>query len=397
MGIAAINRNEQLKSFAGLEILGNPSTDATRSSRATSILAVDLSETHRKNLVAALHGFEHNLIRSKTTPETIALLARQRVDLVLIDLASVESDGLGLCRLLKKSSVTQFLPVYVLGTCDDLEQEVQALEAGADEFLTKPLRPRAFRARVQASLRHRAMIDSLDDSETVLFSLAQSVEDRDPDLGQHCHRLALMGAAMGLTLGLPSHDILALQRGGYLHDIGKVAVPDSILFKPGPLTAGEWETMKTHAERGERICRGMKSLKSVLPIIRGHHERWDGSGYPDGLRGEEIPLLARVLQIADIYDALTTVRPYKAAISPEQALATIREEAKKGWRDANLVEMFGDILPTFRTTPIETDHSHFSLYALAACVERFRTEPARLTRKVGSAESLQEFRIASGF
>jgi putative two-component system response regulator len=250
---------------------------------------------------------------------------------------------------------------------------------------------------VQASLRHRAMIDSLDDSETVLFSLAQSVEDRDPDLGQHCHRLALMGAAMGLTLGLASQDILALQRGGYLHDIGKVAVPDSVLFKPGPLTAAEWETMKTHAERGERICKGMKSLKPVLPIIRSHHERWDGSGYPDGLRGEEIPLLARVLQIADIYDALTTVRPYKAAISPEQALATIRQEAKKGWRDTNLVELFGDILPTFRTTPIETDHSHFSLHALAASVERFRPAPATRTRKVGSVESLEDFRLASGF
>ncbi len=397
MGITAINRNEQLKSFANLGISESPLVDATRLSKATSILTVHLSETNRKNLAAALEGFEHKLIQPSTTAETLSSLARHRVDLVLIDLATPEPGGLELCRLLKKSPATQFLPVYVLGTCDDLEEEIQALEAGADEFLTKPIRPRAFRARVQASLRHRAMIDSLDDSETVLFSLAQSVEDRDPDLGQHCHRLALMGAAMGLTLGLPGKDILALQRGGYLHDIGKVAVPDSVLFKPGPLTPAEWETMKTHAARGERICGGMKSLKSVLPIIRSHHERWDGSGYPDGLRGEEIPLLARVLQIADIYDALTTVRPYKAAISPEQALATIRDEARKGWRDPNLVEMFGDILPTFRTTPIETDHSHFSLHALAASVERFRTEPARLKRKFEPTEMLQEFRLVSGF
>jgi putative two-component system response regulator len=397
MGTTALNRNDQSKSFASLDVLENPFAGMSRLSRTTSILAVDLSEANRKSLVAALHGFEHELIHLRTTPEAIEVLARQRVDLVLIDLTNAESDRLELCRLLKKSPATQFLPAYVLGTCDDLEQEVQALEAGADEFLTRPLRSRAFRARVQASLRHRAMIDSLDDSETVLFSLAQSVEDRDPDLGQHCHRLALMGAAMGLTLGLPSQDIVALQRGGYLHDIGKVAVPDRVLFKPGPLTDAEWETMKTHAERGERICHGMKSLKPVLPIIRSHHERWDGSGYPDGLRGEEIPLLARVLQIADIYDALTTVRPYKAAISPEQALATIRQEAKQGWRDPNLVELFGDILPTFRTTPIETDHSHFSLHALAVSVERFRAEPARLTRKVGSVESLQEFRLASGF
>ncbi len=397
MGITVTNRIEHLQSVAGLGILKNPLGGAPKVSRTTCIVAVDFSEANRKNLAAALDGFEHEIIHLNTTPETIAVLARQRVNLVLIDLASAGLDGLELCRLLKKSSATQLLPVYVLGTCDDQEQEVQALEAGADEFLTTPLRPRAFRARVQASLRHRAMIESLDDSETVLFSLAQSVEDRDPELGQHCHRLALMGAAMGLTLGLPGQDILALQRGGYLHDIGKVAVPDSVLFKPGPLSAGEWETMKTHAERGERICAGMKSLKPVLPIIRNHHERWDGSGYPDRLRGEEIPLLARVLQIADIYDALTTVRPYKAAVSPEQALATIRQEAKKGWRDPNLVEMFADILPTFRTTPIETDHSHFSLHALALSVERFRTEPARLTRKAETAGLLQEFRLVSGF
>lgn len=202
---------------------------------------------------------------------------------------------------------------------------------------------------------------------------------------------------MGLTLGLASGDILALQRGGYLHDIGKVAVPDTVLFKPGPLTPAEWETMKTHTVRGERICSGMKSLTSVLPIIRNHHERWDGSGYPDGLRADEIPLLARILQLADIYDALTTARPYKAALSPEQALETVREEARKGWRDPKLVEMFGDVLPTFRTTPTATDHSHFSLHALAASVERFRKEPGQLQRKIEEAGIPRDFKLVSGF
>ncbi len=159
------------------------------------------------------------------------------------------------------------------------------LKPGRMNSWFEPLRPRALRARVQASLRYKAMIDSLDDSETILFSLAQSVEERDPDLGQHCQRLALMAAAMGVTLSLPGHDILALQRGGYLHDIGKVAIPDHVLFKAGPLTPEEWDIMKTHAERGERICSSMRSLSPVLPIIRHHHERWNGTGYPDGLSG----------------------------------------------------------------------------------------------------------------
>jgi putative two-component system response regulator len=218
------------------------------------------------------------------------------------------------------------------------------------------------------------MIDSLDDSETVLFSLAQSVEERDSALGQHCHRLALMGAAMGVALGLPGNEILSLQRAAYLHDIGKVAIPDHILFKPGPLTPEEWEVMKTHAERGERICSSMRSLAPVLPIIRHHHERWDGSGYPDGLRNEEIPLLARILQLADIYDALTTSRPYKTTLSSEEALQIIRDEAERGWRDPELVQRFAEILPMFRT-PTLPDLSRLSLHALAASIERFRKNP----------------------
>ncbi len=278
--------------------------------------------------------------------------------------------------MLKKASATQFLPVFVVAGSDDLDNEVHAIEAGADEFFVAPLRPQAFRARVQASLRQKAKIDSLDDSETVLFSLAQSVEDRDPSLGQHCERLSLMAAAMGVALGLPPQEILNLQRAGYLHDIGKVGIPDDILFKAGPLTPEEWEIMKSHAERGERICSSMRCLAPVLPIIRNHHERWDGSGYPDGLKGEAIPLLARILQLADIYDALTTVRSYKRALSPEEALRVIREEVDKGWRDPRLVELFADLLPMFET-PSSPDLSHLSLNALAASIERFRSDAGK--------------------
>jgi putative two-component system response regulator len=280
------------------------------------------------------------------------------------------------CRMVKKAGATQLLPIFVVAATDDLESEVRAIEAGADEYFTAPLRQQAFRARVQASLRHKAVIDSLDDSETVLFSLAQSVEDRDPSLGQHCERLSLMAAAMGVALGLPPREILVLQRGGFLHDIGKVGIPDGILFKAGPLTPDEWEIMKSHAERGERICKNMRSLEPVLPIIRSHHERWDGSGYPDGLKGEAIPLLARILQLADIYDALTTERSYKRALKPQEALRVIREEVDKGWRDPRLVELFADLLPMF-DTPSSPDFSRLSLHALASSIERFRSDVAK--------------------
>ncbi|HLH05496.1 MAG TPA: HD domain-containing phosphohydrolase [Bryobacteraceae bacterium] len=365
--------------------------------RAARILLVDSSPENTATVRDALRGFGHEIIARCTSTDALSALGQFSIDLVLIDMAGHSHSGLDLCRTLKRSLPTQLLPVYVMGRSDDPEDEVLAIEAGADEYLLQPLRPRTFQARIQASLRHRAMIDSLDDSEAVLFSLAQSVEERDPDLGQHCHRLALMGAAMGLTLGLPGSDILALQRGGYLHDIGKVAVPDHVLFKPGSLSTEEWEIMKGHADKGARICSGMKTLAPVLPIIRHHHERWDGSGYPDGLRGENIPLLARILQLADIYDALTTERPYKKAMTPEEALATVREEARRGWRDPRLVEMFADILPTFRSTPFSNDHSHFSLHALAASVERFRSQPEKQRASLEEIRRSHEFRLVSGF
>jgi len=398
MGIAVINSHHLLRGSDPQPNLASSLTLSKPHSRVAKLLMVQGSAQNVAAIEAALSGVGHELSYASSWDAALAILAHPfAVDLIFLDLSSSGNRALEFCRLLKKNQATQLLPVYAIGSADDQDEEIRAIEAGVDEFLVHPLRPRALQARIQATLRHQAMIDSLDDSEAVLFSLAQSVEDRDPELGQHCHRLALMGAAMGLTLGLSSPEILALQRGGYLHDIGKVAVPDHVLFKAGPLSPEEWETMKSHAERGARICGGIKSLRLVLPIIRHHHERWDGSGYPNQLRGEEIPLLARILQLADIYDALTTARPYKEAMTPEQALATIREEVKRGWRDPKLVEMFADVLPTFRTAPAATDHSHFSLHALAASVDRFRKDAGQTRSKLEQIRSSREFRLVSGF
>ena len=181
---------------------------------------------------------------------------------------------------------------------------------------------------------------SLDPTESILFALAQAVEQRDSETAGHCERLAFMAVAMGMAMGLERADLLALYRGGYLHDLGKVGIPDSILYKPGALTEEEWVIMRSHTTRGEEICRPLTSLRPVLPIIRHHHERWDGSGYPDRLRGEEIPLLARIMQIADIYDALISVRPYKSALPRSGAVRIIKDETERGWRDPSVVEVF---------------------------------------------------------
>jgi len=181
---------------------------------------------------------------------------------------------------------------------------------------------------------------SINETEAILFSLAQAVEQRDRQTAGHCERLAFISVALGMAMHLDRVSLIALYRGGFLHDVGKVGIPDSILFKPGKLTAEEWTTMRSHPVRGEEICRPLASLAPVLPLIRHHHERWDGSGYPDGLHGEQIPLEARLLQIADIYDALISPRPYKPAYSPAQALAMIRTETDRGWRDPEVIDLF---------------------------------------------------------
>ncbi len=186
-------------------------------------------------------------------------------------------------------------------------------------------------------------MDRLEESEAILMTLAQSVEQRDRYTAGHCGRLARLSVALGAVLNLPRRSLLALHRGGYLHDIGKLGIPDSILFKEGALTEDEWVVMRSHTVVGEQICRPMKCLAPVLPVIRSHHERWDGSGYPDGLAGKNIPLTARVLQFADIYDALITERPYKRAFSREDALDVLRRETECGWRDPELLPLFVEV------------------------------------------------------
>jgi putative two-component system response regulator len=195
-------------------------------------------------------------------------------------------------------------------------------------------------ARVRSLVRLKQRTDELERAEAVLFSLARSIEGKDPYTHGHCERLADYSAILGEALNLPAEQITALRRGGVVHDIGKIAVPDSILLKPSALSAAEWELVREHPALGERICAPLKSFRLVLPIIRHHHEKRDGSGYPDGLSRESIPLTARVLQIVDVYDALTTKRPYKKALTVAEALLTMKEEVSKGWWDPHIFNEF---------------------------------------------------------
>jgi putative two-component system response regulator len=263
-----------------------------------------------------------------------------RPDLILLDVMMPGVDGLEVCRRIKATPETRLTPVVLITGLSATEDRIKGINSGADDFLSKPIDFNELLARTRSLLRLKQYTDELESAEGVLFSLAQSIEARDPYTSGHCERLAEVSSRLGQKLGLPEEEIKALRRAGIVHDIGKVVVPDAILLKPGPLSAVETEVMRKHPVVGERICAPLRTFGLVLPIIRHHHERHDGSGYPDGLRGDEIPLTAAILQLADVYDALTTDRPYRKASSPEFALQIMDEEATRGWWDRNLFDDF---------------------------------------------------------
>jgi putative two-component system response regulator len=265
-------------------------------------------------------------------------------DLVLSDVIMPGKSGYELCRELKENPSTRLVPFVLMTGLSEREDRVRGIEAGADDFLSKPIFPEELFARVKSLIKLKEFTDELETAESVLCTLGLSVESRDPYTEGHCERLAVNASSLGRHIHLDEEEVVALRRGGYLHDLGKIAVPDEILKKGANLTPEEWAIMKRHPITGENICRPLKSLRLVLPIIRSHHEHFDGSGYPDALEGRDIPLLARILQVVDVYDALRTARPYKPALSHEQAALTMRDEAHAGLWDQDLVAEFFSML-----------------------------------------------------
>ena len=272
------------------------------------ILIVDDDPRMRELLADMVESLGHQPVCVPDGVAALAAVTSQPPDLVLSDVSMPGLNGFESCRRLKADPRTRLIPVVLITGIGD-EFKLQGIEAGADDFLAKPFSPGELRVRIRALLRMKAFIDELEYAETVLCALGKSIEARDPSTEGHCERLADSGVALGRKLGLGEEELRALRLGGYLHDLGKLVFPDAILLKPGPLTAAEREVVRKHPIVGEEICQPLPSLGSVLPIIRHHHERWNGSGYPDGLRGEAIPLTARILQVADVFDALTSDRP----------------------------------------------------------------------------------------
>ena len=315
---------------------------ATRN--CATILVADDNEANLELLSDILVGEGYKVICAEDGDQALKEMNNRKIDLALLDVMMPGKTGYDVCQSIKSRPETRFIPVVLVTGLTSVDERIRGIRSGADDFLGKPVNSQELLARTRSLLRLKEYTDELENAETVLFSLALSIEAKDPYTKGHCDRLSCYSEAMGQRLGLPQDQCVALRRAGVVHDIGKIGVPEHILLKSTALTDPEWAVMKEHPVTGERICSPLKSFRLVLPIIRHHHEKLDGSGYPDGLRGDKIPLTARILQITDIYDALVTDRPYRKALHHDEALETMRSEARLGWWDNALIDEFAILL-----------------------------------------------------
>ena len=314
-------------------------TRLTRTERTPVVLVVDDGEANRELIEACLAGVDCQVRTAEDGASALKGVQAWRPDLVLLDVQMPGIDGYEVCRRIKASPATRLLPVVMITSLDRTEDRVLALECGADDYMTKPVDRIELVARVRSALRLKSVYDSLDSAEQVIFSLAAAVEAKDPYTEAHTQRVAETARSIGVRLGMEAADLDALYRGGLLHDIGKIGIPDAILLKPGPLDADEEITMRTHPIIGETIVAPLHSATRLLPIIRHHHEHYDGSGYPDRLAGEAIPKLARIVAVCDSFDALVNDRPYRGRKTVDEALAILRGGRCRQW-DAQVVDVF---------------------------------------------------------
>ena len=280
--------------------------------------------------------------------DALEALPTVRPHLALLDVNMPGMTGIELCRRIKQDPAHRLTPVVLVTGQAQRDVRLEGLEAGADDFLAKPVDPQELLIRVRSLVRIKRYTDDLDSAASIIIAMALLIEARDGNTEGHCHRMANYATALGRALNLSEEDLQALHRGGFLHDIGMLAIPDSVLRKSGPLNPDEFELMKSHTTVGDSLCGNLRSLEAVRPIIRHHHERYDGSGYPDGLVGDAIPLVAQIMGVVDVYDAVTTRRPYQGPHSAQESIAILRDQAARGWRRPDLVEAFAGLIDSGR-------------------------------------------------
>jgi len=314
----------------------------TRPTDPPVVLVVDDIAPNRELLQGLLEDLDYDVREARDGVEALESVEEQEPDLILLDVDMPRLDGIAVCQQIKAHPTRRLVPIVILTASNDKETRLRGLRAGADDYLSKPFDQTELRIRTEVLLRERALNKRLDATEGVLYALARAVEARDRYTIHHAERVGRYAQEIGALID-PSGDSERLYDGGVLHDLGKIAIPDAVLLKPGPLTDDEFALMRTHATEGERICLSLRSVAQFLPIIRHHHERVDGTGYPDHLHRLGIPLGARIVSVADAWDAMTSDRPYRAGRTREEALQILRDGAGSQW-DPGVVEAFTHLL-----------------------------------------------------
>lgn len=304
------------------------------------VLVVDDEAGNRDVLHEILTDLGHEVVLAEDGFKSLVAVEREFPDLILLDISMPGMSGIEVCKLLKRDPKTRLIPVVLLTGRGEREIRIAGLEAGADDFFHKPFDLLELTTRIRSLLDLKRFTDELEHAEAMITSLALAVEARDSYTGGHCARLAQAGVELGCRLGLGNDELRVLRLGGFLHDLGKLSVPDPILLKPGAFTEEERAVMRAHPVTGEQLCQPLHSLDTVRPVIRHHHERWDGSGYPDGLAGDAIPLTAQILGLVDVFDALTTQRPYKPPFSREESVKILEKEGVNDLWEPKLLAEF---------------------------------------------------------
>jgi putative two-component system response regulator len=306
-----------------------------------AILLVDVSSVNREELKSFLQARKYNVGTAADGQSALACCLLMQPDLVLLYDSLPDISSFDLCRQIKKDPLFQLTPVVLLKPSPGLSDVQRGQDAGAMNIWANPVSHWDALGRIETLLRLKRYMD--EQAKSAVLALARSIDSVQNMRNGHSERLVAYVEQLGVSFRLADGDLHELRLACWLHDVGKINMPESILLKPGPLDAEERRIMQEHPIMGEQICAPLKPLRKILPVIRHHHEKMDGSGYPDGLRGEAIPLKARILQVADIFDALTTNRPYRGALPPEEALQIIFSEAQKGWLDSSVVSKFSQI------------------------------------------------------
>jgi cyclic di-GMP phosphodiesterase len=311
---------------------------------AACVLVVDDMATNRGLVKAVLSPKKYTVYEAESGEQALEMIKSLSLDVILMDVLMPGIDGIETCKRIRAKEDFRLIPIIMLTSLGSPDDIACGMDAGASDYVTKPFNAIELQARVSAAIDSKRLTDRLDDAESMLFALARVVEAKDRTTADHCDRLSHTAVVLGKALGLGYDDLEALRRGGLLHDIGKVAIPDNILLKPAQLDDAEWAVMRQHPTIGAHLCSALRTMRSTVDIIRCHHEKWNGSGYPAGLSGEDIPYLARIFQIVDVYDALTSSRPYKKAFSLKETVEILYKETKNGYWDPDIILVFINII-----------------------------------------------------